>query len=73
MEEEDHFTLTQLPTLIAALAAATLGNPSFSLLLYSHSALSLFLYFPALSRCLFIGKNGATSSNSCSTMVAANL
>ena len=49
MEEEDHFTQTQLPALIAALTDAALGSPSFSL---------LFSLLCSLSRCLFIGNNG---------------
>jgi len=49
MEEEDHFTQTQLPALIATLTNAALGSPSFSL---------LFSLLCSLSRCLFIGNNG---------------
>jgi len=49
MEEEDHFTQTLLPALITALAAAALGNPSFSLcslLICSHyHALTLLISF----------------------------
>ena len=76
MEEEDHFTQTQLPALIAALAAAALAaaaldSPSFSLGLL-HSALTLS-NFVALSRCSFIGKNGATSFSSSSTMMTAKV
>jgi len=56
MEEEDHFTQTQLPALIAALTDAALGNPSFSLLFSLLCSLSLKPC--SLSRCLFIGNNG---------------
>jgi hypothetical protein len=41
MEEEDHFTQTQLPALIAALTDAALGSPSFSLLFSLLCSLSL--------------------------------
>jgi hypothetical protein len=43
MEEEDHFTQTLLPALIAALAAAAMQLSIFSLVLYisHHSHLSL--------------------------------
>jgi len=77
MEEEDHFTLTLLPTLIVALAAAAMAAALLPLqlstfsLYSSHSHTSL-TQFALLSCCLFIGKNGATSSNSSSTKVAAN-
>jgi len=41
-------------------------------LLCNSLSLSPCSNYAALSRCLFIGKNGASSSNSSSTMVAAN-
>jgi hypothetical protein len=44
---------------------ACLSSSLFALLSLTQTLLSL-------SRCLFIGKNGATNSNSSLTMVAAN-
>jgi hypothetical protein len=67
MEEEDHFTQTLLPALIAALAAAAMAARllplQLSLSLYS-LALTHHTFCSqrcSLSRCLFIGKNGATA------------
>jgi predicted ABC-type sugar transport system permease subunit len=77
MEEEDYFTQTQLPALIAALAAAVMAarllplTVPLSLLFSSHSHFLLCSKFAALSRCLFIGKNCTTSSSYSSTAVAA--
>jgi hypothetical protein len=42
-------------------------------LLFSTALLSPLHQFVLLSWCLFISKNGATSSSSSSTMMAANL
>jgi len=79
-EEEDHFTQTQLSLLSYTTAYgsrdAALGSPSFSLVLYWFSLTLCSVcsaQFALLSCCLFIGKNGATSSSSSSTMVAPNL
>jgi len=72
MEEEDHFTQTQLPALLLHLQLLPLQPFTFSFGLSLLCSL-LCSNFAALSRCLFIGKNGATSSSSSSTMVAANL
>jgi len=67
MEEKDHFTQTQLSALLLPLQLLPLAAPLF--LLFSIALLSTCSNFAALSRCLFIGKNGATSSSSSSTMV----
>jgi len=79
MEEEDHFTQTQLSALIAALAA-TACNGSKAAAIAALHFLSCSLHFSPLSSqfallscCLFISKNGATSSSFSSTKVAANL
>jgi len=77
MEEEDHFTQTLLPALIAALAAAAMAARLLPLqlstfTLFSSHSHTLSSQFALLSCCLFIGKNGATSSNTSSTKVAAN-
>jgi len=69
-EEEDHFTQTLLPALFAALAAAAIAALHFLSCSLHFSPLSS--QFALLSCCLFIGKNGATSSSSSSTKVAAN-
>jgi hypothetical protein len=65
MEEEDHFTQTLLPALVAALAAAAMAARllplQLSLSLYSHSR-SLYHAQFALSRMpLFIGIHGSSS------------
>jgi hypothetical protein len=62
IEEEDHFTQTQLIALIAAMAARLLplqlSLSLYSLALTHHTFCSQLC---SLSRCLFIGKNGATA------------
>ena len=61
MEEEDHFTQTQLPTLIAAFAAAAIAALHFlSWFLYC-TLYTLSLFALSLSWCPFIGNNGATT------------
>jgi hypothetical protein len=73
MEEEDHFTQTLLPTLIAALAAAAMATRlrhcSPSLSLYTLHILTPLLLIVLSHVCLFIGKYGGSSS---STTTAAH-
>jgi hypothetical protein len=49
MEEEDYFTQTQLPALIAALAAAALDSPFFFFVLFTFSLSALLKICCSLS------------------------
>ena len=65
MEEEDHFTQTQLPALIAALAAAAMVAAivalSFSLFSYvSHNPSQLALFACLLYRHFMVNMEGPT-------------
>jgi len=76
MEEEDHFTQTLL-SLLSHTHYCTRQQgccpwQPFFLSWYLYCTHNLSAQFAMLSWCLFIGKNGATSSNSSSTKVAAN-
>ena len=53
MEEEDHFTQTQLPALSAALCSCAIATLSFSLLSCTHSRFLPLLTHLALNTCLF--------------------
>jgi hypothetical protein len=54
MEEDDHFTQTQLPTFLLPLQLLPLAAPLF--LLFSTALLSTCSNFAALSRCLFMAR-----------------
>jgi len=76
MEEEDHFTQTQLPALLLHLqllqwqqGCCHCSSLFLSTLLYKLTTLSTFC---SHSWCPFIGNNDATNSYSSSTKVAAN-
>jgi len=58
MEEEDHFTQTQLPALFVALVVAAIAAPLSLLFSLLHSQLSALTHLTLFSCCLFIGKNG---------------
>jgi hypothetical protein len=66
MEEEDHFTQTQLPTLIAAFAAAAIAALHFLSTLFTFSPLSFVLFNPlnllSQNHASFIGIHGIFST-----------
>ena len=76
MEEEDHFTLST-PSYYCCTCSCCNGSKAAAIAALHFLSCSLHFSplssrFALLSCCLFIGKNGATSSNTSSTKVAAN-